>query len=120
MAHRVIHAAVTRYGAAPQRASVTGFSGPDGAVAGVLLDDGRELPAALVINATGPEAASVSALAGAALPIDRQIGMFFSTAPAPLCLRHVVYGSTGAAGWGLADRIPSTWTATRSRARSSP
>jgi glycine/D-amino acid oxidase-like deaminating enzyme len=94
MAHRVLHAAVTRYGVCCERGTVSGFSGPDAAVTGVVLDDGRELPADVVINAAGPEAASVAALAGADLQLDRQIGMFFSTAPAPVCLKHVVYGST--------------------------
>jgi len=94
MAHRVIHAAMARYGACLERANVTGFSGPEGAVSGVLLGDGRELPSDVVINAAGPEAGRISALAGAVLPLDRQIGMFFTTAPAPVCLNHVVYGST--------------------------
>jgi glycine/D-amino acid oxidase-like deaminating enzyme len=94
MAHRVLHAAVTRYGVCIEHAEVTGFGGPDGAVTDVQLGDGRTLPADVVINCAGPDAARVASLAHADLPLDRQIGMFFSTAPAPVCLSHVVYGST--------------------------
>jgi glycine/D-amino acid oxidase-like deaminating enzyme len=93
MAHRVIQAAVARYGASLQRAHVTGFRGSQSAVSGVLLDDGSELGADVVINAAGPEAGRVAALAGANLPLDRQLGMFFTTAPAPVSLNHVLYGS---------------------------
>jgi glycine/D-amino acid oxidase-like deaminating enzyme len=90
MAHGVMRAAITRYGAKLERATVTGLHGPSGAVSAVGLDDGRELPADVVINAAGPEAGRVAALAGVRLALDRQIGMLISTAPAPVWLRHVV------------------------------
>lgn len=93
MAHQVMHAAINHYGTCLERGTVTGFVGPRGAVTGVLLDDGRELPADVVVNAAGSEAGRIAALAGAHVPLDRQIGMFISTAPAPVCLKHVLYGS---------------------------
>lgn len=92
MAHGVIHAATRRYGAELERAAVAGLRGPEGAVSSVLLDDGRELAADVVINAAGPEAGRVAELAGVRLPLDRQIGMLVGTAPAPVCLKRVLYG----------------------------
>lgn len=96
MAHTVLHAAATRYGATLERATVSGLRGPSGAVNAVVLDDGRELPADVVINAAGPEAARIGELAGIRVPIDRQIGMLIVTAAAPVCLRHVLQGAARA------------------------
>jgi glycine/D-amino acid oxidase-like deaminating enzyme len=89
-AHGVIHGAITRYGASLERASVVGLRGPGGAISSVVLDDGRELEADVVVNAAGPDAAHVGALAGVEVAQQRQIGMLVTTAPAPVCLKHVV------------------------------
>ncbi len=90
MAHGVLHAAIRRYGARLERADVTGFRLQGGGVAAVCLSDGRELPTDLVIDAAGPEAGRVAALAGIEIPLDRPPGVLVGTAPAPICLRHVV------------------------------
>ncbi|MFI0845860.1 NAD(P)/FAD-dependent oxidoreductase [Mesorhizobium sp. IMUNJ 23232] len=51
-------------------ASVTGI-GRDGAkITGVSLDNGERLAAGLVVNAAGPNAGRVAALAGLALPVE--------------------------------------------------
>lgn len=92
MAHSVLSAARLRYNARLLRGTVVALRGPAGAVTSVVLDDGQELPADVVINAAGPDAARVAALAGAELPLDRQIGMLVSTAPAPVMLKRVLYG----------------------------
>lgn len=94
MAHGVLRAAQLRYGAHFERGTVVGLRGPSGSVDGVALEDGRELPADVVINAAGPEAARIGELAGVRVAIDRQIGMTISTAPAPVGLKRVVYGSS--------------------------
>jgi glycine/D-amino acid oxidase-like deaminating enzyme len=93
MAHGVLRAARLRYGARLEQASVVGLRGPSGAVSSVLLDDGRDLPADVVVNAAGPEAARVAELAGVTVPIDRQIGMTIATAPAPVLLKRLIFGS---------------------------
>lgn len=93
MTHRVMHAASVRYGAKFERATVTALGQRDRTVKSVVLEDGRELSAELVINAAGPEAGRIGALAGVRIPLDRKIGMLISTAPAPICLRHVLYGA---------------------------
>lgn len=109
MAHTVLHAAVARYAARLERAAVIGLRGsgwssllppaedpqiaPSQAVrpvAEVLLDDGRALPADVVINAAGPDAPRIGAMAGVGVAVDRQLGMLVATAPAPVCLRQVV------------------------------
>ena len=96
MAHAAIHAACSRYGAQLVRGTVTGLRGPSGAVNSVVLDDGRELPADVVINAAGPDAARIGELAGVSIPMDRQIGMLIVTAAAPVCLKHVLQGEARA------------------------
>ncbi len=91
MAHGAIHAAVRQYGATFERAEVVGFRKAGDAMAGVLLDDGRELPADVVVNAAGPDAARVAVLASAEVPVDRQIGLLVSTEPAPVCLQRLLH-----------------------------
>ena len=91
MTHAVTRAAVSRYGARLERATVTGLRGPSGAVSSVVLDDGRELAADVVVNAAGPDAARIGELAGITIPLDRQIGLLVTTAPAPVRLGRVVH-----------------------------
>jgi len=91
MAHGAIHAAVRTYGAAIQHGEVTGFMRAGQAVTGVVLADGRELAADVVINAAGPAAGRIAALAGVALQLDCQPGLIVCTEPAPACLKRVVH-----------------------------
>jgi glycine/D-amino acid oxidase-like deaminating enzyme len=91
MAASVLQAAVRRHGAQLERATVVGLSGPSGVVNTVHLDDRRTLPADVVVNAAGPAAGRVAALAGVDLPLDRQPGMLAVTAPAPVSLKHVIH-----------------------------
>jgi FAD-dependent oxidoreductase domain-containing protein 1 len=51
-------------------ASVTGISRQGDRVAGVSLDSGETLTAGTIVNAAGPNAGKVSALAGIALPVE--------------------------------------------------
>jgi len=90
MAQALIRAAMERYGARVVRSSVASLPRSGAGVGGVGLADGTEIAADVVVNASGPEAASVAALAGVALPVRRQPGVLFVTEPAPVSLRHVV------------------------------
>jgi glycine/D-amino acid oxidase-like deaminating enzyme len=91
MAHGTLRAARLRYGARFEQGNVVGLRGPKGAIDQVVLEDGRTLPADLVINAAGPDGARVAELAGQSLALDRQIGLIMITGPAPVSIRHVVY-----------------------------
>jgi FAD-dependent oxidoreductase domain-containing protein 1 len=51
-------------------ASVTGIERQGNRVAAVLLDNGERLEAGTVVNAAGPNAGTVSAMAGIALPVE--------------------------------------------------
>lgn len=95
MAHRVMHAAVLRYGAILLRGAVVDLRLSGRAVRSVVLDDGRELAADVVVNAAGPEARQIGALAGIPVSVDRRIGMVLSTAPAPVCLKSVLHAPEG-------------------------
>jgi len=52
------------------KASVTGISRTGNAVTKVTLDDGSEISAGIVVNAAGPNAGKVAAMAGIALPVE--------------------------------------------------
>jgi glycine/D-amino acid oxidase-like deaminating enzyme len=51
-------------------ASVTGIAREGNRVGGVMLDNGETLQAGTVVNAAGPNAGTVAALAGIALPVE--------------------------------------------------
>jgi glycine/D-amino acid oxidase-like deaminating enzyme len=51
-------------------ASVAGIDHDRGQVTGVTLDNGERLEAGIVVNATGPNAGKVAALAGLVLPVE--------------------------------------------------
>ncbi|MER8714263.1 FAD-binding oxidoreductase [Mesorhizobium sp. M1295] len=51
-------------------ASVTGIERLGGRVTGVFLDNGERLEAGTVVNAAGPNAGKVAAMAGLALPVE--------------------------------------------------
>ncbi len=57
----------------------------------MVLADGEELAADVVVNAAGPDARRLAVLAGVDLPLERTPGLLIVTAPAPACLRHVLY-----------------------------
>lgn len=91
MAHGTMGAAIRRYGARLVRAEVVGLRRADDMIEAVALDDGTELGADIVVNAAGPDAGRVAALAGVALPVQRTPGVLVVTGPAPVRLGRVVY-----------------------------
>lgn len=91
MAHGAMSAAVERYGARLLRSDVVALRVVGGMVERVVLDDGNELEADVVVNAAGPGAGRVAALAGVTLPMELTPGLLVVTAPAPVRLRHVVF-----------------------------
>jgi glycine/D-amino acid oxidase-like deaminating enzyme len=52
------------------KASVTGISRAGNAVTKVQLDDGSEISAGIIVNAAGPNAGKVAAMAGIPLPVE--------------------------------------------------
>ncbi|MGI5391704.1 NAD(P)/FAD-dependent oxidoreductase [Streptomyces sp. CA-251251] len=73
--------------------TVTGIRrGPDGAVRGVRTDRG-DLHAPAVVNAAGPWAGEVAALAGVRLPVLPRRGHVLVTEPLPPRVRHKVYAA---------------------------
>jgi len=95
LAHGAATAAVRRYGATLLDDEVVGFDVVRGGVERVLLRSGSALIADTVINAAGPSAARVAALAGADLPIERQPGFVVTTEPAPVALKRVLHSPEG-------------------------
>jgi glycine/D-amino acid oxidase-like deaminating enzyme len=91
MAHGTMSAAAERYGARLIRGEVEALRSGGSTIDTVVLGDGRELAADVVVNAAGPDAGRVAALAGVELPLERTPGLLIVTAPAPARLRHVVY-----------------------------
>jgi glycine/D-amino acid oxidase-like deaminating enzyme len=90
MAHQTTAAAVERFGATYVRGEVTGMRVGGGMVEALLLADGRELEADVVVNAAGPAAGRVAALAGVSLPVERTPGLLLVSGPAPGRLQRVV------------------------------
>ena len=91
MAHGALRAAVERYGASVAEGEVTALPVSDGMIDRVILADGSAIEADVVVNATGPDAARLAALAGVVLPVERTPGLLLVTTPAPARLRHVAY-----------------------------
>jgi glycine/D-amino acid oxidase-like deaminating enzyme len=92
MAHAALRAAVERYGATLVEGEVTGLPVSGGMIDRVVLADGTAIEADVVINAAGPDAPRLAALAGVVLPVERTPGLLLVTAPVPARLRHVAYG----------------------------
>jgi glycine/D-amino acid oxidase-like deaminating enzyme len=92
MAHGTLRAAVERYGAEVVCGEVVEVRTASGMIEGLVLADGRELEADVVINAAGPDAGRLAGLAGVPLPVERTPGLLLVTAPVPARLRRVVYG----------------------------
>ena len=91
LAHGTMSAAAERYGARLVRGEVVALRSGSSTVEAAILGDGRELAADVVVNAAGPDAGRVAALAGVELPLERTPGLLIVAAPAPARLRHVIY-----------------------------
>ena len=91
LATAALRAAADRYGASVVPGEVTGLPVTGGMIDGVVLADGTRLPADVVLNAAGPDAARLAALAGAALPLERTPGILLVTGPVPARLGRVAY-----------------------------
>jgi glycine/D-amino acid oxidase-like deaminating enzyme len=91
LAHAAVSAAAERYGGSLVRGEVMGFRATSGLLEAAVLDDGREVPADLFVNAAGPDAGAIAGLAGTGLPVEHSPGILIVSAPAPVRLRHVVY-----------------------------
>ncbi|GAA4287947.1 FAD-dependent oxidoreductase [Georgenia daeguensis] len=74
------------------RTPVTGFLRDGERVTGVRTAAG-DLPAGAVLNAAGPWAADVAALAGVSLPVAPRRGFVLVTEPLPPTIRHKVYAA---------------------------
>ncbi|WP_418607275.1 NAD(P)/FAD-dependent oxidoreductase [Georgenia sp. SUBG003] len=74
------------------RTPVTGFLRDGDRVTGVRTSSG-DLPAGAVLNAAGPWAADVAALAGVHLPVAPRRGFVLVTEPLPPTVRHKVYAA---------------------------
>ncbi len=91
LAHGAATAAARQYNATILHDEVVGFDGPAGAVDTVKLASGNALSADVVINAAGPDAAAIAAMAGADLQIRRQPGLLFISEPAPVSIKSVIH-----------------------------
>jgi len=91
LAHGAVSAAVERYGASLVQGEIVGFRSASGLLEAAVLADGTALPADLVINAAGPDAAAVARLAGAFVPVERSPGILVVSPPVPARLHRVVY-----------------------------
>ena len=74
------------------RTPVTGFLRDGDHVTGVRTAE-ADLPAGAVLNAAGPWAADVAALAGVSLPVAPRRGFVLVTEPLPPMIRHKVYAA---------------------------
>lgn len=92
LAAAAIREARRRYAAELIRGEVVGLRLAGGMVESVHLSDGRTISADVVVNAVGPDANGVAALAGVRLPVERTPGLLVLTGPAPVALRRVAYG----------------------------
>jgi glycine/D-amino acid oxidase-like deaminating enzyme len=91
LCHGAVSAAVRRYGARVMRDAVVGVGVRSASVESVTLAGGERLACDAVVNASGPDAARVAALAGIELPVDRQPGTLVVTEPAPVALKSVIH-----------------------------
>jgi glycine/D-amino acid oxidase-like deaminating enzyme len=89
---RLVDAATTRHRASLLRGEVREVAHAGSAVVGVGLGDGTRLEADIVVNAAGPWANEIAAMAGSSLVIGRRPGAMVVTSPTRVRLRHVVWG----------------------------
>ncbi|EID53047.1 glycine/D-amino acid oxidase, deaminating [Saccharomonospora xinjiangensis XJ-54] len=83
-------------------ATVTGLLRRDGAVRGVRTTAG-DLHCGAVVNAAGPWAAEIAALAGVRLPVEPRRGFVLVTEPLPPTVRHKVYAAEYVDNVGSSD-----------------
>lgn len=67
---RVLRAGAREAGAVPLDAEVRAIRTERGAVSGVTLNDGREIGCGILVNAAGPSAGRIAAMAGRPLPVE--------------------------------------------------
>ncbi len=95
---RVFRAQARRLGVAFVDAEVTGLTRGPGGIEGVILADGTHWGCGSVVNAAGPLAGRVAAMAGCALPVHpRKRSMFVIRAPLPNAGMPFVFDTTGIA-----------------------
>jgi glycine/D-amino acid oxidase-like deaminating enzyme len=66
----VMRSAARQKGAVSIQGEVTGVARDGGRVTGVVLADGRRIACGAIVNAAGPQAGDVAAMAGLALPVE--------------------------------------------------
>ena len=91
MAHAALSAAVERYGATMVRDEVVGLPVGGGMIERLVLASGEVVEADVVVNAAGPDAGRLAALAGVALPVERTPGLLLVTGPVAARLGRVAY-----------------------------
>lgn len=94
---RTVRQAAIAAGAAFRHAEATGIALADGRAAAVLTADGARIDAAYVVNAAGPAAGRVAAMAGVALPVaPRKRTVFVLRAPLHAPDMPMVFDTSGA------------------------
>ncbi len=91
MAHATVSAAVERYGARLVRDDVVGLPVRGGMIERLTLASGEVVEADVVVNAAGPDAGRLAALAGVTLPVERTPGLLLVTGPVAARLGRVAY-----------------------------
>jgi glycine/D-amino acid oxidase-like deaminating enzyme len=91
LSHGATRAAVRRYNASILQDEVVGLKIKQETIDSVQLGSGTVLPADAVVNAAGPFADDIAALAGVELSMTRQPGLLVTTKPAPVDIRTVVH-----------------------------
>ncbi|EHR60295.1 NAD(P)/FAD-dependent oxidoreductase [Saccharomonospora cyanea] len=84
------------------KATVTGLVRRDGRVCGVRTTAG-DLGCGAVVNAAGPWAAEIAALAGVRVPVEPRRGFVLVTEPLPPTVRHKVYAAEYVDNVGSSD-----------------
>ena len=81
---------------------VIGLLTSGGTVRGVRTSRG-DIPAGVVINATGPWGARIAQMAGVSIPVEPRRGFVLVTEPVPVLVRHKVYAAEYVGDVGSSD-----------------